>query len=256
MGLWRVKMSGMDLLLDSLPSGVVLLQGLPAGALERLCPAERQRHEDFPAAKRKQDWLLGRLAGKEAARQTLALRGQLATPDDLDLPIVSDPSGAPRLGGPAADLAVTITHGHGYAAAWATEPGPRGGLPGIDLERIKKRPTGTFRFYLHPDERAWVEALPANEAGAGPRDLAAIVCWALKEAAFKALQPPRGTGLLDVALEVADPLAERGEATVRYLNAAAPRAAELGVTEIEAGWERSGEFVMAWVYAKGARLPD
>ena len=245
----------MDLFLDSLPPGVVLLDGLPPGALARLCPLELARHEEFPAAKRKHDWLLGRLAGKEAARRALARRGQ-PTLGDLELPIGSLPSGAPRLEAGSPDLALTITHGHGYAAAWATEPGPSGGLPGLDLEKVKKRPPGTFRFYLHPEERAWLEALPGGESGAGPRDLAAIICWALKEAAFKALQPPRGTGLLDVGLELDDPLAERGQAAVRYLNAAAPRAEELGVATIEAGWQRSGEFVLAWVYAKGARLPS
>lgn len=248
-------MDAMDLFLDSLPSGVVLLEGLPPGALARLCPQELARHEEFPAAKRKHDWILGRLAGKEAARRALAERGQPA-PADLELPIGSLPSGAPRLEREGPKLALTITHGHGYAAAWATEPGARGGLPGLDLERIKRRPPGTFRFYLHPEERAWLEALPGSEAGAGPRDQAAIVCWALKEAAFKALQPPRGTGLLDVGLELDDPLAERGQAAVRYLNAAAPRAHELGVEAVDAGWQRSGEFVMAWVLAKGARLPD
>lgn len=248
-------MGTMDLFLDSLPPGVVLLQGLPAGALERLCPRELARHEEFPAAKRKHDWVLGRLAGKEAARLALLERGQPAL-SDLELPIGSLPSGAPQLELDAASLALTITHGHGYAAAWATPPGPEGGLPGLDLEKIKKRPPGTFRFYLHPEERAWLEALPGSEAGAGPRDEAAIVCWALKEAAFKALQPPRGTGLLDVALELEDPLAGSGRAAVRYLNAAAPRAAALGVAEIEAGWERSGDFVLAWVYAKGAHLPE
>ena len=59
-----------------------------------------------------------------------------------------------------------------------------------------------------------------------------------------------------MGLELDDPLAERGQAAVRYLNAAAPRAEELGVATIEAGWQRSGEFVLAWVYAKGARLPS
>jgi phosphopantetheinyl transferase (holo-ACP synthase) len=248
------KWVAMDLFPDSLPPGVVLLEGLPPGALARLCPQELARHEEFPAAKRKHDWLLGRLAGKEAARRALAERGQPA-PGDLELPISSLPSGAPRLEASGPELALTITHGHGYAAAWATEPGPGGGLPGLDLEKIKKRPPGTFRFYLHAEERAWLEALPGSDAGAGPRDLAAIVCWALKEAAFKALQPPRGTGLLDVALDLDDPLADEGRAAVRYLNAAAPRAHELGVATVDAGWQRSGEFVLAWVYAKGARLP-
>lgn len=249
------KCGPMDLFMDSLPPGVVLLTGLPQGALDRLTLAERERHESFPAEKRKQDWLLGRLAGKEAARRALGPGGE--PPCDLELSIASAPSGAPRLEGPASGLALTITHGHGHAAAWATRPGREGGLPGLDLERVKKRPHGTFRFYLHPEERAWLEQFPPGSDQAGPRDLAAIVCWALKEAAFKALQPPRGTGLLDVALTLeGDPLAERGEAQIRYLNAAAPRATALGVTQIEARWERSGEFVLAWVYAHGGKLPD
>lgn len=235
----------------SLPPGVVFLTGPPSDGLARLSAAERRRHGGFPAAKRQADWLLGRLAAKEAVA---LLWGQETPP----LEIVSAPSGAPRVSGLPRELALSITHGHGRAAAWALDPGPAGGLPGLDLERVKKRPEGTFRFYLHPDEREWLaQFAPGDGERAGARDQAAVVSWALKEAAFKALQPPRGTGLLDVKLsEVDDPGLGHGRARVHYANAAAPRAAALGVEAIEAGWVQRGELVLAWVVARGARLPE
>lgn len=240
----------MDDFTDALPPGVVLIEGLPRDPLAGLSEGERARHEGFPAAKRKADWLMGRLAAKEAVARACGARGSLE--------IVSAPSGAPRVRGISEPLALTITHGHGRAGAWALSPGPGGGLPGLDLERVKSRPEGTFRFYLHPEEREWLAAFPAGSGGeAGPRDRAAVVSWALKEAAFKALQPPRGTGLLDVGLSLCgDPGLAEGRAEVRYLNAAAPRADALGVESVEAGWILRGDLVLAWVIARGARLPE
>jgi phosphopantetheinyl transferase (holo-ACP synthase) len=175
----------------------------PAELEGRLSPAERAVWSGWPAEKRRRDWLLGRAAAKQAART--AWREQPTPWSEVE--VTSSAHGAPRLIGPPGrpPLAVSLTHGHGQAAAWASPPGPEGGLPGVDLERVRPRRLGTLRFYLHPPERSWVLELPGNavdppppDAAPSPRDLAAIVLWALKEAAFKALQPPRGTGLLDV----------------------------------------------------------
>lgn len=232
------------------------MTSLPADASVLLTPSERERHAAYPAQKRRDDWLLGRAAAKEALRE-LCRRAGLPEPGYLEVTIESAASGAPRVAGLDPEPALSLTHGHGRAAAWARPAGAAGGLVGVDLEKIKPRPAGTLRFYLHPHERAWLEALDAGQPKeVAPRDVAAIVCWALKEAAFKALQPPRGTGLLDVELEPAGDLtALSGAATIRYRGAAAERAARLGVGEVRGGWSTEGDLVTAWADAPGATLP-
>jgi len=230
----------------------------PLGVLlERLTAAERERAAGFAAEKRRHDWIRGRAAAKEAVRARVAQDGG-APPDYGDFEVVSDPSGAPRVAGLEGAIAVSLTHGHGWGAALATRPGSGGGLPGVDLERVRPRPQGTLRFYLHPEERAPLEGLPGGEGEEpGPRDLASIVLWSLKEAAFKALVPPRGTGLLDLEVELLDSFdALTGDARVRTLEGAAARAGLLGVEALHAGWRREGDLVLAWALAAGARLPD
>lgn len=238
------------------PPPLVIVTSLPADASALLTPSERERHAAYPAQKRRDDWLLGRAAAKQALRALCRALGQPA-PDYLAFSVESAASGAPRVAGLDPEPALSLTHGHGQAAAWARPAGPAGGLVGVDLERIKPRPGGTLRFYLHPHERAWLEALdPGRPKEVAPRDVAAIVCWALKEAAFKALQPPRGTGLLDVELEpTGDLTAARGAARIRYRGSAAERARQLGVGEVRGGWSTQGDLVTAWADAPGGRLP-
>ncbi len=251
-----------------LPSPLIDLDpALDAATLRaRLTVAEQARLEGFTAEKRRSDWLRGRAAAKEAVREARAHAGG-PRPDWLAFEVGASPEGAPRVvfaAPAAAPLAVSLSHGHGRAIALALPPGPGGGLPGVDLERIRPRRLGTLRFYLHEDERAPVLALPGGadprqdpEGPPGPRDVAAVVVWALKEAAFKALQPPRGTGLLDVGLTLEAPYdAAEGRAQVRYLGSAQERAALLGVSAVSAGWRREGDLVVAWTIAHDARLPE
>ena len=235
-----------------LPPGVILLE--PPLAPEReacLSPAERAHLAGLPTEKRRQDWLLGRVAAKTAVRELVPVPW-------AGFSVLPGPEGAPRLTGPGVEgLAVSLSHGHGRALAWARPAGPGGALPGVDLELVRPRPDGTLRFYLHPDERDPVLALPPGEGETpGPRDRLSVLLWALKEAAFKALTPPRGVGLLDVHLTLLDPFqAATGRAAVAWRGPCATRAAALGVREVRAGWALHGELVLAWVEALQGRLP-
>src|SRR5262245_41403436 len=146
---------------------------------------ERAVLERFEVEKRRLDWLLGRSAAKAAVRAAI---GDRAPPT---LAILDDENGAPAafaVEGSALrplDVALSLSPCHGLGVAVASERD----LVGVDVERVRPRPEPTFRFYLHEDERAPLAAL-----GEGPaRDEAAIVLWALKEAAWKALRPARGT---------------------------------------------------------------
>lgn len=243
----------------TLPDGLVLLRACSQEeALACLTPVEAAEQAALPSEKRRGDWLLGRVAAKAAVRRLLAEEGRVV-PDWRDLSLPAGPAGEPRVllpGGPS-DLAVSLSHGHGLALAWARRSGPAGGLPGVDLERVRSRPEGTLRFYLHPDERAPVLQLPAGAGEApGPRDHLAILLWALKEAAFKALVPPRGLGLLDVRVRLEGGWeAQEGTSRVELREGLAARARALGVAEVRARWRREGELVLAWVEARGAALP-
>ena len=237
------------------PPGIVWITGDGPELREQLSPAELERLEAFPAEKRQRDWIRGRAAAREALAQA-GLECGLGEPPALE--VESDRHGAPRVrcADPRWRFALSLSHGHGHALAWALPPGA--GLPGVDLELKKTRTQGTFRFYMDPTERARVEALdPTPDARSySPRDEAAIVVWALKEAAFKALLPPRGTGLLDVALELEDPAhAQRGRARVSFRGGLEARAAEVGAGRVEAGWEHRGDLVLAWVHVSAAALP-
>ncbi len=240
------------------PGGLVLLAEGAAASPELLAPAERAVLERFEAEKRRADWLRGRLAARAAVEALLG-----GCPDGLA--ILADPSGAPLVHG-APGVVVSLSHGHGRAAAWAL----RDGLPGVDLEKVRPRPPGTLRFYLSPEEREWVATfegsadpqLPAGETSRrfdrdgppSPRDRAAVVLWALKEAAFKALRPPRGLGLLDVSVALEGSLeAGGGAARIGWRGGLVGRAAALGATGVEAGWALDGgDLAVAWVRVRGA----
>lgn len=227
----------------------------PEAATASLSAEEAAQAAAFPVDKRRQDWTLGRAAGKAAVQRLLRREGRL-DPGPGAIVIGTAASGAPRVhpldaGRP---VVVSISHGHGLAAAWALRAGPGGGLPGVDLERVRPRKEATFRFYLTADERAPVMALPGGAGEEpGPRDDLAVRLWAVKEAAFKALRPPRGMGLLDVRATVDDD----GAARVSYAGRLEERARALGVRELRAGWTRiEDDVIVAWVQAVDARAPD
>lgn len=235
-----------------------------AALLARLAPAERAEWDRLAAPKRRAEWLLGRAAAKAAVRALLASEGRPA-PDEAGIIIEMSAAGAPLVrpldAGPA--IAVSLTHGHGKGAGLARRTGAGGGLPGLDLERVRPRRRGTFRFYLDEAERAWVASHagpdedPPQDGPPSARDRASIALWALKEAAFKALQPPRGTGLLGVRAALLGPLeAQGGLAEVRYVGDFDGRARDLGVVAVQAAWrEVAPDLLLAWVLLDGARLP-
>lgn len=206
-----------------------------------LGPEDREALAAIKLEKRRSEWTLGRLAAKLALAWVLVERG--APPDLADLVIRPGADGAPeaflRSGADLVRLEVglSLTHGHGLGAAWALP----GGLPGIDLERVRPRPEGTFRFYLDPREREPLLALAGEE-----RDAGAVVLWALKEAVWKTLRPHRGVGIIDFEIFAPDLRASQGSARVELRGAAVELARTRGVSRIEAQYRREGDMVAAW----------
>lgn len=165
-------------------------------ALVALTPEERELCDAFKFPKRRNDWLLGRLAAKRAVQAAEGKDRELSAIAVLPLP-----SGCPSFAGAEgmADWGVSISHGHGRAAA-VVAPGP----VGVDVEQLRALPEGGWRFFLNPKEREWLADAPL-----GPQS--EIVVWALKEAAYKALQ-----GSVSGVLSLAVVKAEGGLATIAH----------------------------------------
>lgn len=171
--------------------------GLIDAAYAALTPEERALCDAFKFPKRRRDWLLGRLAAKQAL-QAAAGRGWPLG----ELAVLPLPNGCPTFHAPDATLegwGLSLSHGHGRAAALVA-PGP----VGVDLERFRELPEGGWRFFLNPKERDWLASEPLGPQGA-------IVAWALKEAAYKALQ-----GTVSGVLSLAVVKAEGGYATIAH----------------------------------------
>ncbi|MEV6671007.1 beta-ketoacyl synthase N-terminal-like domain-containing protein [Streptomyces sp. NPDC051162] len=146
--------------------------------------AERDAYAARPPRGRPQ-WLLGRIAAKDAVRDHLWQHG--AGPVyPAEIRVRNDDSGRPHPEGvhgrrlPPLDLSLA----HRAEAAVALVR-PAGAAPtGIDIEEITERPEATRDAALAPEELRLFDRL-----GGGPRTLTRF--WAAKEAAAKA----EGTGL-------------------------------------------------------------
>jgi acyl transferase domain-containing protein len=137
-----------------------------------LRPDEWARYKQKPAL----DWLLGRIAAKDAARDWLRQhKGMLLHP--LEVEIVNQADGAPRLLVPTMpSLAISIAHTEDEAIAIVSQaPGV-----GVDLAAVKERGREFSDFAFRDDE---LSSLPQS-----PRDAWIHRGWCAKEAAVKAFR--------------------------------------------------------------------
>ncbi len=135
------------------------------------------------APRRRQDWLRGRAAAKDALR---ALAGAAVAP--ADLVILADPdSRQPLLVRSAHQWAgrvppIAISHTADIAVAAAADPARFSGV-GIDVEPLRPWTEAFARTAFSPSEAAALAALPAGPG----RDAAMTRAWTAREAAAKAL---------------------------------------------------------------------
>ncbi|WP_435838884.1 beta-ketoacyl synthase N-terminal-like domain-containing protein [Streptomyces abikoensis] len=166
--------------------------------------AERRAYAERPPRGRRQ-WLLGRIAAKDAVRHHLWQRG--AGPVfPAEIRVRNDAAGRPHPEGvhgrELPPLALSLAHCEEAAVALVR---PAGAAPvGIDIEEIAERPAATRDAVLADDERTLLDRL-----GGGPRALTRV--WAAKEAAAKA----EGTGLMGRPRDFRVRLDEDGRTTVR-----------------------------------------
>ncbi|MEU8684775.1 beta-ketoacyl synthase N-terminal-like domain-containing protein [Streptomyces sp. NPDC048611] len=184
----RVQQGGWSLVHDRWPD----LASRDLVMRNHLSSAEREEYEQRPPRGRAQ-WLLGRIAVKDAVRQWLWDHGE-GPVFPAEIRVSNDEAGRPRAAGlhgrTLPELDVTLAHCAETGVAMVrprTGPGP--GRIGIDVEEIAERPESARVMALGPAERA---LLGAQQTAAGePGGLWFTRFWAAKEAVAKA----RGTGL-------------------------------------------------------------
>ncbi|RKN03791.1 type I polyketide synthase [Streptomyces radicis] len=148
--------------------------------------AERAAYTALPPLRRRQ-WLLGRIAAKDAARDLLWSEGE-GPIYPAEIVVGNDDAGRPVLRGEhgreIGALTVSLAHSREAGAAIA-----RRGPCGIDIEEITERPRSAVEAACGPEERALLDELSAATPGSAAEWFTRF--WAAKEAVAKA----RGTGL-------------------------------------------------------------
>ena len=202
-----------------------------------LSPRERAQLEALRSAKRRQDWLAGRLAAKALLLGHLYDRGH----DDLqpaEIEISYGPYGEPEAlirGERRAEIALSIAHNGGRGFAGLSEVSQEGRI-GVDLERIRPvRPDLTERFLSAKERDALSARFPSERASEG-----VVLFWALKEAAFKALRPSFPTlSLRQLDVRLPERTGKTGIAQIFTL-----RTQEIVL--LTAGYQREDGFYTAW----------
>lgn len=148
--------------------------------------AERARHDELPPVRRRQ-WLLGRIAAKDAVRGLLWREGA-GEIYPAEIAVRNDGSGRPLAEGVhgrvLGELTVSIAHRRETGVAIAAR-----GACGIDIEEITDRPRSTVETSCDTTELALLDGLVARSPGSGALWFTRL--WTAKEAVAKA----RGTGL-------------------------------------------------------------
>ncbi len=151
-------------------------------AAQLLSEAELDFFQQLRHAKRRREWLGGRIAAKAAL---LAPRDMAAfTEQAKSLTILPDAQGRPVVSGGADGLALSITHSGGYAAALAAH----GPSCGIDLQIISAKLPSLTKYFATAAELD----LLAGRPELGGEIAALTMLWAVKEAVKKSLPQQPG----------------------------------------------------------------
>ena len=234
-------------------------EGAPLGWLARgegsipsgeawLHDRERERLAAMCFTKRRNEYLVRRLAAKAAVASALGL------PEDVvalgRIGVLNHPTGAPYVvvDGKAPGLEVSLTDRAGWAVCLV---GRDLGALGVDLEIVEPRSRGFVTDFLTEAEQATVAACAA--AGPDGHDAAANLIWSAKESALKVLRVGLRADTRTVEVELADPAqvtpAASGGAGVWSALEVRTR---VGV--MPGWWRRDGIFLTTLVTQPGARL--
>jgi len=175
--------------------------------------SERETWKSIPGGeRRRQEWLIGRMAAKDAVRFLLKDHYQMeACPADIE--ISADENGQPAVSGElvanlGCHLFLSIAHSGQTAVAVVGEHGKgRRGI-GIDVERVGRNHNGLEGAALTAAERSFLDGVPASK-----REQWLVRLWCAKEALAKAL----GRGMMGnpLNLVVTDLCMETGRVNLK-----------------------------------------
>lgn len=243
------------------------------GPLSWLAPAERERVSRMGVARRRDDYLLGRVAAKAVVLDALGARfGARCAPSLIE--ITPLPGGAPavRIAGASSlagelspsdllPISVSISHSGGAALAAATWTGSVD-TPialGIDLEEIAPRSRAFCGDFLTDAERRYCGFDPVEH------DVRSNFVWSAKEAVLKALSlgltvdtrrieclPRREGEIREAGTALSLPMWPRDPAWRPFAAHCAPGLAAPG-TSIEGCWRTFPGFVATLAVLTGPR---
>jgi 4'-phosphopantetheinyl transferase EntD len=171
----------------------------------RLTPAERDQAEASPTKHRRRQYVLGRLAAREAIRRLVEPRTFIAF-----IEILSEPERVPRasVNGISDWVSISISHSNrlAVACAWLAHSSTLVSA-GIDLEYLRPNEVAESTYAFSRAERKLLaRALEGSE-------IAALAAWTAKEAVWKALLAGQDIG--PNAIEVKAQSLEQGRAIVQ-----------------------------------------
>ncbi|MCF6153685.1 MAG: acyltransferase domain-containing protein [Candidatus Brocadia sp.] len=191
--------------------------------------------------KRRKEWLLGRLAAKDAVRLFLKDQYQLkANPADIE--ITTDRHGRPLAGGELIGrldcrLTISITHSERSAAAVAGKRGNHLGV-GVDMEPVGQNHEGLERIALSSKEQTLLSAVPVSK-----REQWLLRLWCAKEAVAKALGRGMTGNPLNLFVQKID--AESGEVSLALSGELARQLNDYKDMSFTAYTRHDGDFIFA-----------
>ncbi|MGG7661833.1 beta-ketoacyl synthase N-terminal-like domain-containing protein [Dyadobacter sp. BHUBP1] len=185
--LWNVSMAPLqNVLSDEVAPGVFLFRNAYQRVvswdfiLKRYFNQPEKRHQRSLIPNKKKEWMISRVAAKDATRMLL-LRSRKEAYFPIEFEIRSDEVGKPFLDGPMTrGIHISLAHKNLEAVAIASEKGP----VGIDIEEIQPRSAGFTEIVFTAAELALLDGRDQDEW--------MTRCWVAKEAFGKML----GKGLM------------------------------------------------------------
>lgn len=162
-----------------------------------LCAAEKRRLDEFAYAKRRQEWLGGRMAAKAVFLSVVDRSRSTESESWSSLEVAAGESGRPYIRDAvslqAATVDVSISHSHDWAAAMATA----NGRCGVDIQKITPQVLKIKERFVDANEHGILtQACDRHQESSR-----LILLWAAKEALKKAIGARDLPGFLGLKLK-------------------------------------------------------
>jgi phosphopantetheinyl transferase len=211
-----------------------------------LAATERDQARSLPTKRRRRQYVLGRVAAREAIRRLVGSSACVPT-----IEILSGPTCAPRVAvnGSSERMSISISHSNRLAVGCAWLAGSKSLISaGVDLEYLRPNAVAESTYAF-----SWVERKLLLRSVEGP-EVAALAAWTAKEAVWKALLADQEIG--PNAIEVEALSLEEGCAIVQVKGSLLKR---LGDSRLDVQSRRiegaGGEYVLSLARVIARRSP-